>query len=48
MLSNFNFKYFKNHLNKGWMKSCITYKFYLASGVLLLLISSVALASFFS
>ena len=48
MLTNFNLKNFKKHLYKGWMKSSITYKFSLASGVLLLLIGAVAMASFFS
>ncbi|MGD1804129.1 adenylate/guanylate cyclase domain-containing protein [Dapis sp. BLCC M126] len=47
-MTDFNLTYFKKHLNKGWMKSSITYKFSLASGGLLLLISGVAMASFFS
>lgn len=38
----------RQYLDRGWMKSSITYKFSLASGVLLLLICGVALASFFS
>ncbi|MDJ0516355.1 MAG: hypothetical protein F6K22_35115 [Okeania sp. SIO2F4] len=46
-MTNLNLTNFKQHLDRGWMKSRITHKFSLASGVLLLLISGVALTSFF-
>ncbi|MDJ0556211.1 MAG: adenylate/guanylate cyclase domain-containing protein [Microcoleaceae cyanobacterium MO_207.B10] len=43
-----NLRNLKKYIDRSWMKSSITYKFSLASGVLLLLIAGVALASFFS